>query len=114
MPSNPEPSDRVIVSDLAFDPDMAELVELFVSELPGRAGKVSAAFDAGRWSDLAIQAHQLRGSSAGHGFPQIGAIAGRLEDLVRGAQGKEQSAAARIRAQVEELTDLCRRARARG
>ena len=66
-----------IVSQYATDPEMAELVELFITELPARVNALRSAWQAGQVSDVERMAHQLKGSSAGYGFPAIGDAAGK-------------------------------------
>jgi HPt (histidine-containing phosphotransfer) domain-containing protein len=97
-------------SKYAHDPDMAELVRLFVDELPERLKAVSAAWEGQRLSDLKRLAHQLRGASGGYGYPTIGAAAGALEDRIAGATTGAEPDLESIRKSMDELLDLCRRA----
>jgi HPt (histidine-containing phosphotransfer) domain-containing protein len=53
--------------------------------------------------------HQLKGSSAGYGFPSIGAAAAKVESSLN-RSSPEQVKLAEISAGVDELIDLCRRA----
>lgn len=95
-------------SDLADDPDMSEVLELFICELPRRVETVLNAWTTGEVQGLKRIAHQLKGSCAGYGFPTIGSAAERVEaKLDAGTELKN------IRLEVDELVDLCRRA-ARG
>jgi HPt (histidine-containing phosphotransfer) domain-containing protein len=109
---NGESNGSPIISEFARDPDMAELVELFVSELPQRVDALHRA-----WSDKQVQslttlAHQLRGASAGYGFPTIGKSAERLElDLkALNAAGPSPDLSA-IAQQFNDLVELCNRVR---
>jgi|SRR5262245_10821759 len=96
-------------SQFAGDPEMAELIEMFVSELPQRLEAMLSAFRQGEIETVQRVAHQLRGSSTGYGYPAIGAAAGRLEDHLRGAADPAKALTA-VRAGIDELSDLCRRA----
>lgn len=101
-----------VVSELAGDPDMAELVELFVAEMPARLSALENAWATGKADAVSRLAHQLRGAAAGYGFPVIGRSAERLElDLKQLASAAPDPDLARVKAQFEELIDLCARVR---
>lgn len=111
MQGGPEPSSQRLPSQFEHDPDMAELVRMFVDELPQRLQRMSAAWHEHNMRDLATVAHQLRGSSAGYGFPTIGSAAGRLEDSIRSANAAAGEAALEsVRREMDELSALVRRA----
>jgi HPt (histidine-containing phosphotransfer) domain-containing protein len=95
-----------LVSQLSGDPDMAELVELFVGEMPERVRLVVEHFEKGQMGELKRVAHQLKGACGGYGFPQVGAAAGELEKAL--AQGAAEDLE-RVRRRVDELVELCRR-----
>jgi len=96
-------------SELADDPEMVDLIELFVEELPNRIGEIGQALADGAWSELSRLAHQLRGAGAGYGFEPISDSAASLEDTTE--LGGEPDLEA-IRACVSELASLCVRATA--
>jgi signal transduction histidine kinase/HPt (histidine-containing phosphotransfer) domain-containing protein len=97
-----------LVSDLAGDPDMAELVEMFVDELPARVSAIQSSLASQDFDALQRLAHQLKGSAGGYGFPTITDAAKTLEQNLKAA--RDLSAMAE---QVRELADLCSRAQAR-
>lgn len=99
-----------IHSTFAADPDMRELVEFFVQEMPGRIASFRKAFDSAAVADLTRLAHQLKGASGGYGFPDIGAKAGAIEAALKSNAGASPHALAAIRADLDELIDLCTRA----
>jgi HPt (histidine-containing phosphotransfer) domain-containing protein len=103
-PLHHTPSHR-LESQLAHDPDMAELLELFINELPQRVESVTKAWESRELSTLKRLAHQLKGSCAGYGFPTIGHAAASVESDLAGDAPLE-----RIAADVGELVALCRRA----
>jgi histidine phosphotransfer protein HptB len=106
MSTPPEPAGR-IVSQYASDPEMAELIELFVSELPQRIEALNSAWNESRMTEVTRIAHQLRGACSGYGFPSLGKAAGALEDGLRtGAADGASSLAGEFKA----LVDLCARA----
>ncbi len=98
-----------IYSDALDDPDMIELVMMFVDEMPARADVILSSFSNRDWKSLAGEAHKLRGSAGGHGFQSVGDVAGTLEDTIRSASGREEAALANIQQQVNDLINLCRR-----
>lgn len=83
--NHPPASHEPIKSEFADDPDMMELIELFLQELPERLAAFSDALAAGDISIVQRVSHQLRGSSAGYGFPKLGRAAAEVEDLIREA-----------------------------
>ncbi len=96
----------LLYSSLGADPDLGELVELFVAEMPERVATFRGLFARQQWEELRRAAHQLKGAAGGYGFSQISPCAARLENAIRQRLSEEQ-----IRQAVEELTDLCHRAR---
>jgi len=101
-PSETEP----LYSDLSGDPDLAEIVAMFVEETPERVAGLGSAFEARDWKRLGRLAHQLKGSAGSYGFPAVGRGAARVEDAIRSGLPEIQIGQA-----VDELLDLCRRAR---
>lgn len=93
-------------SEYADDPEMAELIEFFVSELRERVGALKEAYEAGRGDELRAVVHQLKGAAGGYGYPTISEAARRFERELL-AEEAELSA---MREQFESLIDLCRRA----
>jgi HPt (histidine-containing phosphotransfer) domain-containing protein len=93
-----------VVSCLADDPDLGELVAIYAQEMPERVEMLQDRFAAGDWPALARCAHQLKGAAGSHGFHQLTEPAGALEYAAR-----EQPDPRRIEAALEALVDLCRR-----
>lgn len=91
-------------SDLANDADMTELVQYFVNEMPERVRLLAECWRDRRLGDLRRVAHQLKGASAGYGFPVIGAAAKRLEDAIHAEHEIES-----VQREVDALIDMCRR-----
>lgn len=96
-------------SEFAGDPEIGELVEQFVRELPNRVETLRDAFQAGDGLRVRTLAHQLKGAAGGYGFPTIGRAAQAVDEFLR-SNGTSEGALERVRLSVEELTDLCRRA----
>ncbi|GJQ30911.1 MAG: hypothetical protein HBSAPP03_27950 [Phycisphaerae bacterium] len=110
MPHEPSDASAPLRSTLEGDPDMAELVGLFVGDLPQRIDSLRTAWSEHRAADLQRLAHQLRGSSASYGFASIGDSAGRLEDALRDLDLARSPTLDAFKSSVDELIELCRRA----
>jgi HPt (histidine-containing phosphotransfer) domain-containing protein len=101
----PHPSDGPLLSTLAGDPDMAELVTMFVSEMPERIAALQDAIGHSDLETLRKLAHQLKGSAGGYGFQPITESAAVVERSAKAPEPLEM-----IRKSADELIDLCRRA----
>ena len=104
--SAPAHDSQPLVSDLARDPDLGDIVALYVAEMPERIEALQSRFLARDWPGLASYAHQLKGSAGSHGFHQITPFALTLEHAAR-----ESRAEAEIGLALEALVELCRRVR---
>jgi HPt (histidine-containing phosphotransfer) domain-containing protein len=94
-------------SALAGEPDMVELIELFVAELPGRLSEMRRAESIGDWAQVGRLAHQLKGAGGSYGFPHLTAAALELEQAARSMGTAIEAAAA-----LNRLGDACGVARA--
>lgn len=99
-------SQGYIYSRLASDPDLREIVDMFVEEMPGRVAVLTNQVRAADWDGLRRTAHQLKGAAGSYGFDVISPAAGRVESAVQDGEPEQQ-----IRATVEELVELCNRTR---
>lgn len=97
-----------IVSQLADDPDLVDLVELFVEELPQRITAIEKTITEQDFDGLKRLAHQLKGAAGGYGFPIITDAARTLEEKAK-TQGDLES----LDAELRQLADLCNRATAK-
>jgi histidine phosphotransfer protein HptB len=95
-----------IYSPLAADPDLSELVEMFVEEMPDRINSLETQARNGDWQQLTRTAHQLKGAAGSYGFNAITPLAFRLEAAAK--NGCQEEA---ILSALNELLDLCRRVR---
>ena len=82
--SEPKPPSPTIplVSTLASDPDMAELVQFFVDEIDDRVTTIQTTAQTNDIAGLRTVAHQLKGAAAGYGFEPISRTASELERLI--------------------------------
>jgi len=106
-PSRP-PQDPPLYSELADDPDLADVLEMFVNDLPERARRLREAVAAEDFETLRCLAHQLKGAGGGYGFGAITDAAREVESFAGPPVQPESLGPA-----VEELVRLCRRATAR-
>ena len=95
-----------LYSSLGGDPDLADLVELFVEEIPDRTTVLLEQFHASDWEGLRRTAHQLKGSAGSYGYAPISQYAAVLEETVMRDEPEAQ-----IRDAVEGLIAACNRAR---
>ncbi len=109
-----EESDRKPVSPLtsAFidDPDMIELVEAFVADLPARIDSIIAAVSAQSITDVGRLTHQLKGAAGGYGFPTLGEAARKIELTLMASSAPAAQTLSAIDGDIRVLLDLCYRA----
>ena len=94
-----------LVSELAADPDMIDLLDSFVKSLETQSAKLEEAREAKDRESIRRVAHQLKGAGGSYGFPTITTAAARLERCAKDGESMDQA--------LSELRDLCYRARAR-
>jgi HPt (histidine-containing phosphotransfer) domain-containing protein len=97
-----------IYSTFGDDPDLASIIELFVDELPNRAAEMERCLQRLDWDGVRQAAHQLKGAAGSYGYQPITDAAARLEITIK--QNDSQTA---IQDALDEVADLCRRARVR-
>jgi signal transduction histidine kinase/CheY-like chemotaxis protein/HPt (histidine-containing phosphotransfer) domain-containing protein len=71
--------DARIVSLLADDPDVGDLLVNFVRVLPGKVRELQERLARRDLAGLREAAHQIKGAAGGYGFPHLSDCAGRLE-----------------------------------
>jgi histidine phosphotransfer protein HptB len=91
-----------IYSHLGGDPDLCDIVQMFVEEMPGRVAGLLEHMNGTDWEGLRRAAHQLKGAAGSYGFEAISPCAGRVESAIRDGEPEEQ-----IREAVLALVDLC-------
>lgn len=85
------------------DPDLADLVEMFIAELPSRIDALQASAASCDWDQLASLGHQLKGASGSYGFAPLGAVCARVERIA------QRGGADDLPAVLNELAELERR-----
>lgn len=96
-----------IYSTFGNDPDMGELVDMFVGEIPDRIASLEAQFAEGDLTRLGQTAHQLKGAAGSYGFPCVTPVAARVEAAAKGNEPED-----RVREALDELVAMCGRMRA--
>lgn len=96
-----------IYSTLGGDPELGELVEMYVDEMPERIATFEQAFSSDDQEALQRAAHQMKGAGQSYGFDQLTPLAAAVEYAVRDGEPKEK-----ILKLVEELIGVCHRVRA--
>ena len=92
-------------SELADDPDMMELVELYVADMPERVAALEAHWSASEKENVRRLAHQLKGASSGYGFPSIGEVAKQLETALK----DDETELAQVATEFDALITECNR-----
>lgn len=104
---NQEPSGTASLrSEFADDPDMNELVVDYVSSMPQRINSMLSAFERCQRAQLIRIVHQLKGSSGCYGFPQLTAVADRLERKLSSIADQDVPA---VDPELRALVELCER-----
>jgi histidine phosphotransfer protein HptB len=98
-----------LYSTFGTDPDLCEIVELFVEEMPSRIQTLVEQCNSGDWEGLRRTAHQLKGAAGSYGFEDISPAAARLERFLGGREPEKV-----IRNTLQQLVDICSRVRAGG
>jgi HPt (histidine-containing phosphotransfer) domain-containing protein len=110
----PQPANRrPLLSEFSSDPDMRELVELFVTDMPARVTALQASWEAGNARDVQRMAHQIRGAAGGYGFPSVSSHAAKLEDAIRAMDDSTAASLARLQKQFDDLITIMQRASAK-
>ncbi|MBL8759383.1 MAG: Hpt domain-containing protein [Phycisphaerae bacterium] len=107
---NPLSSLGPLRSTYADDPDMREIVEAFVEEMPAKVADLEAAWISQQVDDVRRLAHQLKGSGGGYGFQSVSEAAAHVERTITElGRGSSAGGIAALRQQIEHLIALCRR-----
>lgn len=97
---------KVLFSTLAEDPDLAEIVEMFVDEMPERIENILNCYQSEDWEGLRRASHQLKGAAGSYGFAPITPCAGILEAAIKQTRPEDE-----IRKAVDELVGMCQSVR---
>ncbi len=93
---------REIYSSFGGDSELAQLVALFVQEMPARTAALQQAFASGDLEAVRRAAHQLKGAAGSHGFDSLTSCAAGLESAILNGEPTECVGRA-----LQELLHLC-------
>ncbi|MCL2701787.1 MAG: ATP-binding protein [Phycisphaerae bacterium] len=72
-----------IYSELADEPELADVIDSFVRQLPQRLAEMQQAFAAGAYNELTRLAHRVKGAGGSYGYPTLTNRAKELEDAAK-------------------------------
>lgn len=100
-----------VLSEFASDPDMTELIAMFVDEMPEKVRSLDALWQSRDLDSLKRVAHQLKGAGGGYGFSMVSTAAGKLEDILKTtlASPDPDARLTMIQSEVHSLISLCQR-----
>lgn len=98
-------------SPLALEPDLAELVEIFVADLPARLAEIQHFVQIADWAEARRLAHQLKGAGGSYGFPHLSAAALALEQAVKRATEETAEPGIAVTEALQGLAQACDAAR---
>jgi len=99
-PVSPVPG-ALVTSTLAHDPDLKDLLDQFIANLPGKLTRLTDLLARNDLEELRRLVHQLKGAGGGYGFPQITEKAAAIEAQIRASAPAEI-----LIASVGDLADL--------
>jgi CheY-like chemotaxis protein len=85
------------------DPEIREIVGLYVDRLPSDLEQLQSAWESRNWTDLSQRVHSLKGSAAMTGFSRLSEAARELEDILESRDDRRTQQA------LEELQELGQR-----
>jgi HPt (histidine-containing phosphotransfer) domain-containing protein len=91
-----------IYSSFGNDPDLGDLVEEFVQEIPNRIAVLRSAFEDRDADTLRRTAHQLKGAAGSYGFDQLTPYSAALELSVIESRPEDE-----IQRALQALIDIC-------
>ncbi len=76
-------------SAVEIDPDIAELVPVFLNNRKRDAEKISELLAEGNFKEIRIIGHSMAGSAGGYGFPEIGKLGRAIETAALASRTEE-------------------------
>lgn len=93
-------TDRITVF---IDPDLADLVPGFLNNRRGDVDKLKALLDAGKFADIRMIGHSMKGAGGGYGFDLITDIGNAIELAALVSDGRA------VQQGIEQLADYLAR-----
>ncbi|MDR1053381.1 MAG: Hpt domain-containing protein [Planctomycetaceae bacterium] len=96
---------KPIYSSIADDPDIYDLVAMFIDEMPERISRFNALMKSGDNEGLLHFAHQFKGSAGSYGFVELSHAAEEVVTAIKTKQPENQ-----IVTLAQNLINLCKSA----
>jgi HPt (histidine-containing phosphotransfer) domain-containing protein len=75
---------KIITSDLLVEePDLIDLVDKFISRLPGMHDAIIKTHDAEDWETFSGLIHQMKGVGGGYGYPMLTRLCVDIEAAIK-------------------------------
>ncbi len=97
----PACDDSVLISSLADDPELVQVLDIFIDMLPEMLDSIGAAWRESNMETLKRHVHELKGAGGSAGFPIVMQHAAHVENIVATGQPDQLAQA------VDELLGLC-------
>ncbi len=68
---------------LEEDPDLIDLIDRFISRLPGMQDVIIKAYDSEDWEKFTGLIHQMKGVGGGYGYPMLTTLCADIEVMVK-------------------------------
>ena len=94
--------EELLLSEFHSDPDMLDLVAIFIDSLGERLVQIESAVEHHDFDALERMTHQIAGAAGGYGYPTITVAARKVENLIRDNQSVDT-----ILAAADGLSKLC-------
>lgn len=92
---------QIITSELLEeDPGLIDLIDKFISRLPGMKQAIISAYDGKNWEGFADLVHQLKGVGGNYGYPMLTTLCADIEVKV-----KEEDFA-NVKIQLDEFNSM--------
>jgi len=95
-----------LISEFAHDPEMAGLVEEFLSGLAATCDSLRRSLASSDLPSIRRIGHQMKGAGGGYGFPALTAAGAALEEAV----DSDGAVSLNVREQADRFLALCARA----
>jgi HPt (histidine-containing phosphotransfer) domain-containing protein len=97
----PAYDDSVLISSLADDPELVQVLDIFIETLPEMLDSIRAAWRQINMKTLKRHIHELKGAGGSAGFPIVMQHVAHVENTVATGQADQ------LAQTVEELLGLC-------
>lgn len=87
---------------VTIDRDLEDLIPGFMQRRREDVASLRASLSAGRWEDIRISGHSMKGTGGGYGFEEISAIGAALETA---ATTRDEAETSRLIERLEQYLD---------